>query len=103
MGLIRKAFAVGTLGRVSYRSKKEIQRRAERALERERKARAAVEARLAVAEERVKRVAAESPDRGHKLSRKGRRTAKRAGRRAKHAVDKAGSVATDAVEHLTHR
>ena len=57
MGLVRKTFSVATLGAVSFRSKKERLRRAERALrdaeqdlERERSARETAERRIAAAE-----------------------------------------------------
>src|SRR5438876_671156 len=67
MGVIRKTLSVGTLGLVSFRSKKERLRRAERSqrdaeafLEAEHAARVAAEARIAAAEKRVKRASAEA-------------------------------------------
>ena len=62
MGMIRKTISVGTLGAVSFRSKKERLRRAERAqreaeasLEGEHAARVAAEGRVAVVEKDSKR------------------------------------------------
>jgi hypothetical protein len=61
MGMIRKTMSVGTLGLVSFRSKKEKLRRAERssrkaetALEAEHAARVSAESRITAAEKRVK-------------------------------------------------
>jgi hypothetical protein len=67
MGLVRKTLSVGTLGLVSFRSKKEKLRRADRArfeaeeaLERETNAREAAEVRIAAAEKRVKQATADA-------------------------------------------
>lgn len=67
MGMMRKTFSVGTLGLVSFRSNKELLRRAERSrrsaqtsLESERAARAAAEDRIVGAETRVKHATAEA-------------------------------------------
>lgn len=62
MGIIRKTASIGTLGIVSFRSKKELLRRAEKGkraaeaeLEREQAARAEADMRVSAAEKRVKR------------------------------------------------
>lgn len=60
MGLIRKTLSIGTLGVVSFRSKKEKLQRAETSLEHEHAARVAAEARIANAEKRVKRARSEA-------------------------------------------
>jgi tRNA A37 methylthiotransferase MiaB len=61
MGLVRKTLSISTLGLVSFRSKKELLRRAEAdlvaattELEREHAARAAVEGRVGLAEKRTR-------------------------------------------------
>ena len=88
MGLIRKTLSVGTLGIVSFRSKKEKLRRAERsqedaeaALDREHAARVSAEERSIAAEKRVKRAQAEVAH----AKRKGR------GRRT-HKTDRLGDL-----------
>ena len=73
MGLIRKTLSVGTLGTVSFRSKKERLRRAEASLEREHAARSAAEARIGDAESRVKRASAEAASASRRLERSKRR------------------------------
>lgn len=62
MGIIRKTASIGTLGIVSFRSKKELLRRAEKGkraaeaeLEREQAARAEADKRVTAAEKRVQR------------------------------------------------
>src|SRR5258708_16545266 len=67
MGLIRKTLSVSTLGVVSFRSKKERLRRAERSqrdaeasLHSEHAARVAAEGRITRAEKRVKQASAEA-------------------------------------------
>ena len=67
MGVIRKTLSVGTLGLVSFRSKKERLRRAERSqhhaeasLLEEQAARIAAEARITAAEKRVKQASADA-------------------------------------------
>ena len=67
MGVIRKTVSVGTLGMVSWRSKKErlrraekSQRRAEISLTEEHKARVNAEERISAAEKRVKKASAEA-------------------------------------------
>ena len=67
MGLVRKTLSVATLGAVSFRSKKEKLRRAERALRdaegdlaRERSTRETAERRIGAAEERVKHATAQA-------------------------------------------
>jgi hypothetical protein len=86
MGVVRKTLSVGTLGLVSFRSKKEKLRRAERsrhdtelALEHEHGAREAAETRVAVAEKRVKHAKAEASRSAHKLEKVKRRKRRRAG------------------------
>ena len=93
MGLIRKTASVGTLGLVSFRSKKEKLRRAEfsqhdaeAALEREHEARLEAEVRSIAAEKREKHAMAEA-------TRVKRKSDKRRGRRS-HKTDRlAGLVA----------
>ena len=93
MGLVRKTMSVGTLGLVSFRSKKEKLRRAEfsqhdaeAALEREHEARLTAEVRSIAAEKRVQKAKAEA-------ARANRKADKRGGRR-RHKSDRlAGLVA----------
>lgn len=80
MGLVRKTLSVGTLGAVSFRSKKERLRRADRsrneaeaALEQEHAARAAAEVRVAAAEKRVKHAKADAARTAEKLEKVKRR------------------------------
>jgi hypothetical protein len=124
MGLIRKTLSIGTLGTVSFRSKKErllraerSQRRAEVSLEEEHEARTAAEVRGRKAARRVKHADAEAVyadaiERGRKAGRRARRAAKRSVRRAKDTAVSAKDAAvpagerlvaraTDAIEHLT--
>jgi hypothetical protein len=89
MGLIRKTLSVGTLGIVSFRSKKEKLQRAEQsrhdaetALEREHAARVSAEAISIAAQKRAKRAKAE----GAHDERKRARKAKRRGRHG-HTTD----------------
>ena len=85
MGMIRKTLSIGTLGMVSFRSKKERLRRAERlqgdaeaALQDEHAARVAAESRIAMAEKRVKQTRAEAALASKRLA-----EAKRRSRRAR--------------------
>jgi hypothetical protein len=84
MGLIRKTFSVGTLGMVSFRSKKERLRRAERSqgdaeasLQKEHAARVAAESRIATAEKRVKQTSAEAAQASKRLAQSKRRSRRR--------------------------
>jgi hypothetical protein len=84
MGLVRKTFSVGTLGLVSFRSKKEKLRRAEGArndaelaLEEEHHAREHAEVRVAAAEKRVKHATAEAARTAHKLEKEKTKRRKR--------------------------
>jgi hypothetical protein len=91
MGLVRKTVSIGTLGLVSFRSKKEKLRRADRArqdaeiaLEQEHDAREAAELRVAAADKRVKHAAAEAARSTRQLQKeKKEKKAKRATRRAR--------------------
>ena len=91
MGLVRKTFSVATLGAVSFRSKKERLRRAERALrdaeqdlERERSARETAERRIAAAEERVKHATGEASHAARRLEKvKQKQKAERGKRRGR--------------------
>jgi hypothetical protein len=92
MGMIRKTLSVGTLGMVSFRSKKERLRRAERSqrdaetfLQEEHAARVAAESRIAMAEKRVKQTRAEAAQASKRLAEAKRRNRKRKG-------DTAGAV-----------
>ena len=85
MGMVRKTLSIGTLGVVSFRSKKEKLRRADRsrldaeiALELEHDAREAAEARIAAAEKRVKHATAEAARNAAKLKKVKRRDRRRA-------------------------
>ena len=73
MGLIRKTLSIGTLGAVSFRSKKEKLRRAETSLEHERAGRLAAEARITNAEKRVRRAQAEAERAGKRLDKRKQR------------------------------
>jgi hypothetical protein len=88
MGMIRKTLSVGTLGLVSFRSKKEKLRRAERArrdaestLENERAARVNAEQRIDAAEKRVKHASAAAAHAARQLERTKKR--RRRGRERK--------------------
>jgi hypothetical protein len=100
MGLVRKTLSVGTLGLVSFRSKKEKLRRADRArydaeiaLEQEHAAREAAELRVAAAEKRVKHTAAEAARSTRQLEKekKAKKATRRARRRAAMSELLAGS------------
>jgi len=85
MGMVRKTLSIGTLGVVSFRSKKEKLRRADRsrrdaeiALELEHDAREAAELRIAAAEKRVKHATAEAARNASKLAKVKRRDRRRA-------------------------
>jgi hypothetical protein len=74
MGLVRKTLSVGTLGLVSFRSKKDKLRRAERArhdaelaLADEHDAREHAEIRIAAAEKRLKQATSEATRTAHQL------------------------------------
>jgi hypothetical protein len=76
MGMIRKTMSIGTLGLVSFRSKKEKLRRADRArrdaeatLEHERAARVNAEQRIDAAEKRVKHASAAAAHAARQLER----------------------------------
>ncbi len=97
MALVRKTLSIATLGAVSFRSKKEKLRRADRArweaeaeLQREHDAREAAERRVAKAEERLKRAASDatrSADALAKVKRKRRRS------RIEHLVEASAPLA----------
>ena len=81
MGLIRKTLSVGTFGVVSFRSKKERLRRAERSqrdaeasLDEEHAARLVAEGRVSGSEKRVKRASAQAAHAGRRLERSKRRS-----------------------------
>jgi hypothetical protein len=116
MGLIRKTLSIGTLGAVSFRSKKELLKRAERsrreadvALEDETRAREAAESRVAAAEKRARQARADAEHTAQKLARAKRRSrrddvirsssadaverGRKAGRRARKAAAKAAATA----------
>jgi uncharacterized membrane-anchored protein YjiN (DUF445 family) len=85
MGMVRKTISIGTLGAVSFRSKKEKLRRADRsrheaeiALEHEHNAREAAETRVAAAEKRVKHATAEAARNAQRLQKVKRRKRRRA-------------------------
>lgn len=93
MGLIRKSASIGTLGIVSYRSKKEKLRRAERAhrdaeqaLVDERVARENAEARISSAEKRVKHALSEAAGAAKQLERSKRRRQRKRGRSASESL-----------------
>jgi hypothetical protein len=96
MGIIRKTLSISTLGIVSFRSKKELLRRAEKdrraaesELDREQAARVEADRRVAAAEKRVQqaeltalreaKVAAKAKTKAKGSSRRGRRRARRRG------------------------
>lgn len=81
MGFIRKTLSVGTFGVVSFRSKKERLRRAERSqrdaeasLDDEHAARLAAEGRISGSEKRAKRASAQAAHAGRRLERSNRRS-----------------------------
>jgi Ribonuclease G/E len=85
MGMVRKTLSISTLGVVSFRSKKEKLRRADRsrreaeaALEHEHHAREAAEVRVAAAEKRVKHATADAARNAQKLEKVKRRDRRRA-------------------------
>jgi hypothetical protein len=85
MGVVRKTLSIGTLGVVSFRSKKEKLRRADRsrreaelALEQEHGAREAAETRVAAAEKRVKHATAEAARNAQRFEKVKRRNRRRA-------------------------
>ena len=93
MGLVRKTFSVATLGVVSFRSKKEKLRRAERSrrdaeidLQRERSARESAERRIAAAEERVKHATGEASQAARRLEKVKRKQKAERGRRRERAL-----------------
>jgi hypothetical protein len=116
MGVVRKTLSIGTLGLVSFRSKKEKLRRAERAradaelaLEDEHNARETAEIRIAAAEKRLKQATSEASRTAHQLEkvkrqRKGRRSKALSGLLAtaepivRSGVDTAKSASTDAAK-----
>src|SRR6266404_2065672 len=84
MGVIRKTLSVGTLGLVSFRSKKERLRRAERSQRQaeasllgEQAARIAAESRIAAAEKRVKHASADAAHAAKRLEQSKRRSRRR--------------------------
>jgi hypothetical protein len=98
MGMIRKTVSVGTFGMVSFRSKKERLRRAERSqraaemsLEDERKARVAAEDRIVRAEKRVKQASAEAEHAARQLERTRRTRSRR-----RHQAEVMTAVLTEA-------
>lgn len=108
MGLIRKTASISTLGLISFRSKKELLRRAEKdrraaeaEVERTRTARAALDARLVETEKRARQAEAvarqrANPDDGAKGGRRARRKA--AANQAIDAVEDFVSTAAPQVE-----
>jgi hypothetical protein len=85
MGMVRKTISIGTLGVVSFRSKKEKLRRSERsrheaeiALEQEHGAREAAETRVAAAEKRVKHASTKAARNAQRLEKVKRRKRRRA-------------------------
>lgn len=81
MGLIRKTLSVGTFGVVSFRSKKERLRRAERSrrdaeasLDEEHAARLVAEGRVSGSEKREKRARAQAAHAGRRYERSNRRS-----------------------------
>lgn len=118
MGLIRKTVSIGTLGAVSFRSKKEKLERATRsrheaevALEEEHGAREAAETRVGRAENRLKRARVEAERNAHELAKAKRKAKRRSRRRAgfsellagsepivRDGADAVRSATTDAVE-----
>ena len=104
MGVIRKTLSIGTLGAVSFRSKKERLRRAERAqraaeaaLDDEHAARVSAEDRAGTVEKHARR--AETVERGRRARRRARKAARRAVGRAKGAA----ASARDVVEHAAQK
>jgi hypothetical protein len=92
MGMIRKTLSVGTLGLVSFRSKKEKLRRAERSrhkaeteLEAEHTARVSAESRIIAAEKRVKQARAAAAQAAQQLERTKKKTKKQ--RKRDHKVE----------------
>lgn len=117
MGIIRKTASVGTLGIISFRSKKERLRKAEKArieaeeaLETEHRARLAAEAQGSVADKKVKRAmraadkAANKLDKARQKSGRSRRAKKLAALMAnaeplvRSGIESARSATSDAVD-----
>lgn len=118
MGLVRKTLSIGTLGVVSFRSKKDKLRRAERArhdaelaLADEHDARETAEIRIAAAEKRLKQATGEAARTANQLEKeKGKRKRRRSRSTAisgllagaepivRGGVDSARSVGTDAAK-----
>ena len=119
MGVIRKTLSVGTFGMVSFRSKKEKLRRAERSqlraetsLQDEHEARVTAEVRAGAAEKRARKASRRRRKKDETLGdvlaglepivrkggRRARKAAKRSARKAKAAVSAAKEAA---VEQLT--
>lgn len=109
MGIIRKTLSISTLGVVSFRSKRELLRRAEKnrraaesELDREQVARAEADRRVAAAEKRVQqaeltalreaKVAAKAKAKTKTPSRRGRRRARRGGDQLSGARDLLGDL-----------
>ncbi|HEY5012549.1 MAG TPA: hypothetical protein VIK61_07580 [Acidimicrobiia bacterium] len=97
MGLVRKTLSIGTFGVVSFRSKKERLRRAERSqhdaetsLRDEHAARMAAETRSTRAQKRLKRASGEAALAGRRLERSKRRS--RRHRKAETGLDVLASV-----------
>ncbi len=102
MGMIRKTLSVGTLGVVSFRSKNERLRRAERSqhdaeasLEGEHAARVAAEDRVSGSEKREKRASAHAAQAGRRLERSKRRS-------RRHHKSEATRDVLAAVEPIVH-
>jgi hypothetical protein len=109
MGLVRKTFSVATLGVVSFRSKKEKLRRAERSrcdaerdLERERSARETAERRIAAAEERVKHATGEASRAARRLEKVKKKEKAERGRRRRRALGGMLAAAEPSVRSGTH-
>jgi len=109
MGLIRKTCSVATLGFVSFRSKKERLRRAERSLgdaqhdlDRERSARETLERRIAAAEDRVKRATADASQAARQLEKVKRKKKAERGKRRRRVVSDMLAAAEPAVRTGAH-
>jgi Tfp pilus assembly protein PilX len=74
--MVRKTLSVGTLGVVSFRSKKEKLRRAERELDKETRQREAAETRFSAAEKRLKHAMSQAEKSEEKLAKAKRRKRK---------------------------
>ncbi len=109
MGLIRKTFSVATLGVVSFRSKKEELRRAERArrcaekaLERERSARESAQRRIATAEDRLKHATGEATRAARRLEKIDKKNRPERGRRTAGAIESIVGAAEPLVHSGAH-